>query len=318
MHLQWRTMLPTDIPECIDLITEHPVTRNRYGTLLDHLPHLLLRLPGEHAFLPIVLSVGSLGQVELIGLAIIAVISDAFAVRLKPPPLVWIGPEIISRVLAGDSPLLSHRQMAQANLKDGLNLAVCMATTRLEHSGAEIRTSMIAAFLELTAGFNAKEAFTQAECEAQAQVILNVGGYCLTEDMQQRTSLPPGELQELVYKPHIVSVTRALAAQRPGSWMSMLFTYDPPRIGLSDGQRRLLSAAINGGTDDELAAELGVSISAIKKTWQSIYNRVMERTPDILPPDCFDDKGNQRGKSKKHRLLCYARRHPEELRPARN
>lgn len=86
-------------------------------------------------------------------------------------------------------------------------------------------------------------------------------------------------------------------------------------LPLRPSEQRLLLAALRGGTNEELAADLGVSLSAVKKTWILIYERSSayvhgfssEREPDGT---------TERVKEKKQRLLSYLREHPEELRPA--
>jgi hypothetical protein len=74
--------------------------------------------------------------------------------------------------------------------------------------------------------------------------------------------------------------------------------------------------ALDGGTDKELADELGISLSAVKKTWRMIYDRVAACQPELIPSNSQADAWTQdRGKQKKQRLLAYLREHPEELRP---
>ena len=69
-------------------------------------------------------------------------------------------------------------------------------------------------------------------------------------------------------------LTRELALARVGSWATSLFSYSDPPIGFARSEQRLLDAALRGLTDEELTVELQVSLSAIKKTWRSIYSRV--------------------------------------------
>jgi len=79
----------------------------------------------------------------------------------------------------------------------------------------------------------------------------------------------------------------------------------------------LLLAGLRGGTDEELADELGISLSAVKKAWQSIYERVSACDPELVPAAHPTESGAyERGKMKKQRLIAYLRDHPEELRPA--
>ena len=79
-------------------------------------------------------------------------------------------------------------------------------------------------------------------------------------------------------------------------------------------EQRLLSAAIRGLKDEELSCELGVSLSFIKKTWSSIYNRAAETLPE-LNLDIATGSIPQRGREKKQRVLSYLREHAKELRP---
>lgn len=84
----------------------------------------------------------------------------------------------------------------------------------------------------------------------------------------------------------------------------------------SHGGLLLLLAALNGGTDQELSHELGISPETVKKAWRRIYERVVVCVPDLIPLDSAAENGtSERGKEKKQRLLRYLRDHPEELRP---
>jgi hypothetical protein len=95
-----------------------------------------------------------------------------------------------------------------------------------------------------------------------------------------------------------------------------LFLYAPPQFGFSRSGQRLLSSALEGGTDEEVSDKLGISIFAVKKTWPVIYDRVAACLPGLVPANSQTDVWTQnRGKQKKQRLLSYLREHPEELRP---
>jgi hypothetical protein len=55
---------------------------------------------------------------------------------------------------------------------------------------------------------------------------------------------------------------------------------------------------------------LFVSLPAIKRRWENIFDRVGSIRPDLCP------LGNgTRGIQKRQRVLSYVRSHPEELRP---
>jgi hypothetical protein len=77
-----------------------------------------------------------------------------------------------------------------------------------------------------------------------------------------------------------------------------------------------LFSALGGETDEQLSRALGISRSAIKKAWHSIYDRVARCLPELFRGESrLDTSMSERGKEKKHRLLSYLREHREELRP---
>jgi hypothetical protein len=65
--------------------------------------------------------------------------------------------------------------------------------------------------------------------------------------------------------------------------------------------------------DRQLADELGISISAVKKAWRAVYDRAAAILSDASDHRSQDD--TKRGREKKNRLLAYLREHGEELRP---
>lgn len=98
--------------------------------------------------------------------------------------------------------------------------------------------------------------------------------------------------------------------------MGSLFIYGLPQFRFSRGEQcLLLSALADGGTDEELSDNLGISVSAVKQTWRSIYERVATCLPELVLGVSPADVQTSRGKQKRHRVLAYLREHPEELRP---
>ena len=92
--------------------------------------------------------------------------------------------------------------------------------------------------------------------------------------------------------------------------------HEAPRFGFRPSEQRLLLTALRGGTDDELSNELGISLSGVKKSWLSIYDRVSGHLAGFSSNRDAMEGTTERGKEKKQRLLNYLREHPEELRPA--
>lgn len=141
------------------------------------------------------------------------------------------------------------------------------------------------------------------------------GGAVLLTPNGRYSELPRGCEEQLLSKPHLFVITREKALLQVGSWSSSLFISNPPTIGFSRSEQRLLQEALRGGSDEELAKELKISFSAVKKAWRSIYDRVGRSSIGILPKAPDNGDYGERGKGKKHHLLAYIREHPEELRP---
>ena len=100
----------------------------------------------------------------------------------------------------------------------------------------------------------------------------------------------------------------ALPAEVKSPGMS---TQDKPVLDRETFQQ-LLAAALNGATDEELGAELGLTVFAVKARWRSAFSRIAGIRPGLVE----DVNGlGGRGGQKRHRVVAYLREHPEELRP---
>jgi hypothetical protein len=54
-------------------------------------------------------------------------------------------------------------------------------------------------------------------------------------------------------------------------------------LGLNRSEQRLLSCALPGETNEQLAGMLGTTLSGVKKMWVSIYRRVENCLPELIP-----------------------------------
>jgi hypothetical protein len=244
-------------------------------------------------------------------------VSDEFAAEIQRPPFFcfWIGPEIARRIVGGVSPVLSSRQFQMANARGGLNIIAWPSGPSLEDMARmDINHLYMGAFVETVRGHRIKQAFFQTSVVEEINAVVQWGAAVATADGLQ-PDLSKLDLKLLTEQPVVLVMNESLASTRFGSWASTLFVVSAPQIGFSRAQQRLLSDALRGLTDEELSVELQVSLSAIKKTWRSIYSRVEHAGLPILPalPETRED--GDRGKGKRHRLLNYVREHPEELRP---
>jgi DNA-binding CsgD family transcriptional regulator len=297
MSLRYRSMQPNDVDACVRIFAEHPVIGPRYGKAIRDLRLAWRRLVGCEAMT--------------------TAVNDDFMREVKTSPLFWFGPELARRVMKGSSPVLSDKQVRGANSGEGLNLLVWDAVPCAEFTKRpEIYHLMVRAFLELYRGFLLKEMMTsQSETAERLQWAVDAGGLLWDPANGRYVKSLKGNADEFVREPHIVGLTRDLELGRPGSWVGVLFNYEPPKIGFSRGEQRLLLAALSGATDEKLAEELRTSPNTVKNTWRSIYDRAGSHLPELFSDDSQSNLRSERGKEKRRHLLAYLREHPEELRP---
>jgi DNA-binding CsgD family transcriptional regulator len=145
---------------------------------------------------------------------------------------------------------------------------------------------------------------------------------CETKGGAQRRHLETGggvwrTVERFAGERTLFAMTRKEAISVSGSRAGSLFQHRAPVLHLRDTEKHLLAEALDGGTDSELATKLSLSASSIKKRWRSLFERIADARPDLLPDG--DDRGGDgsRGPQKRHRILAYVRSHPEELRPFR-
>jgi len=314
MNLRRRPLKRSDISVCIDLLAAHPEFTALYQGRRELLQSVFDKIVGSAGFLAFLFESTENQQSKPLGVGALAFLTDEFVKHAKQPPFFWIGPRVVSDLASGKSPILSDESVLRAGALDGLTLycwplGFCEQYIQLP----EVQNFLMASFIEETRGYKLKEFLGQTTDPAGALVSLHSGALLLTPGGTY-TDLPDDVAPPLL-SPHLFVITREKALQRVGSWSSSLFVYNPPELGFSRGEQRLLGAALRGLDDDELVSDLQISLSAIKKTWRSIYSRVERAGLSILPSSPQPQRSGDRGKGKKHRLLNYVREHPEELRP---
>lgn len=315
--IRYRRAQADDIATCVQFIADHPVLGPRYGPAIEHFGGVWLRFLDSDGLFSIVSEETGPGSASrTICAQFASFISDEFATDLITPPLKWIGPELVNRCLRGREPVLSDSEVRHANSTDGLNILVWPTGPRSDFENlSELFKGSQAIFFDTYRGFNIKRLQTQATHPVEMLMAVNSGAWYLRDTDSTRFQSFQEPAESIFRKPHMLEVTRDVAAEQPGSWASLFFAYRKPVIGFTRSEQRLLSAALQGGTDGELSELLGLSLSAVKKTWASIYLRVQSRKPSDAKIELYENVEGDRGKEKKQKLLAYLREHPEELRP---
>src|SRR5437763_1550563 len=177
MVLRNRPMLTKDVRECAEIVAAHPVIGPRYGAAIRDLRSAWLRLLHCEAKCATVFEnvEGSRTTICFVGISVF--VTDDFLREMKTAPMFWFGAELAKRIVAGDSPVLSSRQLAEANANEGLNLVVWEGCF---HSGLgedpSLPRAVIDAFIEHHRGFRLKELVSsQLESVERLHWTLNSG-----------------------------------------------------------------------------------------------------------------------------------------------
>lgn len=320
--MRYRPMQPKDVPECVEIIAKHPVIGPRYGSVIADLPAAWLCLLSSEASDAWVFHAEEGPHAPICFVGVSVIVNDDFVRELKTPPHFWSGPELTKRILRGNSPLLSEKQLRDANSRGGLNLLVWEGRAHIDfESDPELYRSVMDGFLHVHRGYLWKEVISsQSDSAEQLHWNMKTGGLLWDAAADRYVDSLNGNAEEVVSKPHVTGVRRKELLERPdlsaASWVSRLFDYHSPLLGFSRSEQRVLASALTGATDEHLSQALETSIPAIKKTWASVYRRVADHMPGLVP-DAFqsDAGGAPRGREKRRELLAYLREHPEELRP---
>ncbi len=314
--IHYRLARPDDIATCVQFIAEHPVLGPRYGAAIDQLGKVWRRFLGSDALFSIVSEETGPGSARTICSHTASFVSDDFATGLVTPPFKWIGPELVNRSVRGLDAVLTDSQVRHANSTHGLNLLVWPTAQRPGFQNLqELFRGSQAVFFDAYRGFNIKRLQTQATHPIEMEMAVNSGGWCLQNTPSEGFSSVQEPPKSVFLQPHMLEVTKETADSQPGSWVHLFFTHRKPVVGFTRSEQRLLSAALQGGTDGELSDLLGVSLSAVKKMWASIYLRVQSCKAFDVGIELDESIDGDRGKEKKQKLLVFLREHPEELRP---
>jgi hypothetical protein len=314
MAVNYRPLRRRDFGDCFNSLATHPILASRYGHNIRFFRPALVEVFGSDSFIAVVFEEIADSSKRFIGAGMGGFVTDEFLLELKSDNFPWLGPEIFRRIVQGRSPLLSSRQMRESNTRGGLNLVVWHTSIHPADFGrADVGAAAMAAFNDSYQGYLLKEIFAQADCFEQLIGIKNCGGYHFDRGSRTYGAFPMLSIDQFPNEPRDSGISRELALS--GSWLGALFAHRPPQFGFTRGEQGLLVCALSGNTDFECAKSLHISVSAVKRAWRNIYERVERRSPELLPACEHTLVTSTRGKAKKYRLLAYLQGHPEELRP---
>lgn len=271
----WRGLREEDLAECLSL----DVARIGVETVgHDRAIGVWRNLMRSRSFNAAVIEADPpIGCHRIVGFGASVFVSRTFAEAEISNPRPGLNARIIDSIDAGQPVVLSEAQLRSANAAGGLDLVILYPKWRegvlsVEQT-AEAQMQLAVSFLHLHQGFRFHRLFTEALNQSERESYSEAAGSWQTvSDFREFYA----EYPDTHYNQgrSLFVTTRQDALRVPGRIVSMLFLqYREPVLQLRDGDQRLLTAALTGLTDEDLARSLKVALPAVKRRWRSLFER---------------------------------------------
>lgn len=310
-YFTWRRTRVDDLPASLAL---HPAKNGAevvgYKNALKAWQQILEM---RHATRSAVVEMHSDGKTEIAGFGFSTFVKKSFAEAEVENPRPGMTSRILESVLNGSPVIASYEDVRSANTRGALeqvNLDTSWrndpALTRDEVN--ELRILLGRAYPELYCGYMLSRIFLEIVDEldfSQAQIVRAFRTIKKFE--------PSGPKSDSWYPERaLIALDANTMRDDPLSAGAAVFQrHARPQFRLTRGEQELMELALEGMDDAAAAAELNVSLPAVKHRWASIFDRVAAVRPDLCPADLNGTRGIQ----KRQRVLAHVRKHPEELRP---
>jgi len=232
------------------------------------------------------------------------------------PP--YLGLELAWRYRAGKLPVLDHDKVARANAGSGVNLMLCYTGWRRKGLAREevlaVREKLAEAFYLTHYGYRLNEFLAEPVGEESFRWMLGIG-LRLRRDYAEHFQKRHLPVPETWRRSWLLGLTKEEALADYGSHASGFFVHTAPRFHFRPSEQTLLQHALDGETDEEMAAKLFVSPWTVKKRWHAVYEHVADVDLELLGRVGNGLESGSRGAERRRRLLNYLRQHLEELRP---
>jgi len=278
MSVRYRPLRPNDVPKLVDHFRHHPFLRTRYGRTIEDLAQAIKQTLREDYTVANVFEEITGSTIRFLRVGMAAFVFEEFIREAKDTPSFWVAPELVKRIVSGKSPLLSEAELRNANSVGELSLIVWHNSSLPQDlRRMEVAVAIMTAFEETFRGFRVREIFVQADSLEHLEGVRGSGGLYFERNQGCYAAFP--EINELNFRdePRNCGITREFAMRdhSPCTWVASMFVYGTPQFGFSASEQRLLLSALAClETDDALGEALGISVSAVKKAWRSIYGRV--------------------------------------------
>jgi DNA-binding CsgD family transcriptional regulator len=314
MNLTFRPTRPADFDQCLTLIQDGFL----YGAearrnLVRLWTEVLGQQRGESA---VIEDEDRPRGARVVGIGLSVFVTDEFVEEARTTLPPYIGLQVLDRWAGGRCPILRFEDVARANAGEGINVLALHGGWLEEGVSAEevaqIRHLLLESFIVHHRGYQLKTFLQEVYGEFGVQFMQTIGAHVWTDYgwYYAQASAPPD------CRPYLMGMTRAEALKQEGTMAFSAFFPSVSRFHFTPREQDVLRHALEGKTDEVIAAQLGIAAVTVKKRWEAIYSRVMAVDRELLTPRAGDvAEAGRRGVEKRRLVLQYLRHHPEELRP---
>lgn len=315
MSVRYRSLVKEDVPSLVAQVAAHPVLGVRYGESIVDFGDAVARTLDRNYEIACAFEEVAGPRTRFLGAGLAAFVTPEFLRHVKTTPGLWVGPELVNRILRGPNPLLSDREVRDGNSTRDLNLVGWHFTIHPNDlNRPEVGVVVTDAFFATFIGFQITEMLSQADCLEHLQGSRNLGCQYFDPLVGRYGDFPEVNQPNFGDEPHNFGLERHSAYTLGVMWS--LLCCPAPLIGFNSSEQRMLRTALEGGTDEDVAKRLNVSLTAVKKRWRGVYDVVEARLPHLFANRPSQEiMMRERGKERRRGLLSYLRDHPEELRP---
>lgn len=304
--MTWREMCEADLAECFNIEPRH-----LGAEIVGRDPALKIwkDLVRSRCFNSVVIESATPRHTErIVACGSSLFVTPDFATQELERPRPYLNSRIIASIAAGKTVALPERILCGEKGHCPVDLVVLsgdyLNNSLSQEELDEVQMLLPFTFMEAHLGYRLNRILIEWTGETQRQFHHSSGVWRAVAAFEQADR-------------GLSILTRKDALAVSGSIAGALFQYQEPILHLHETDKQLLAEALRGGTDSELASRMNLSLATIKKRWLSLFQRVAETQPALLP-GCREQSWNAyRGPQKRYHVLDYVRSHPQEIRPFR-
>ena len=308
----WRKARASELDDCLAL---HPAkigdeTVGRVAALKAWRDLYDMR----HAVRSVVVEKHSSGKAEIVGFGLSAFVKKAFADAEVRNPQPGLNSRIIASVANGSSVIATYEEVREANSLSDLEQVILDTSWNIatldESQIFQVRVILGRAYQEIHVGYRMSRILYELVDERDFVHVQNNNSFRVIDRFEEFRRAHPGARWNLD-RALTAATTESMRADPHSIAAGLFHHFVEPQFGLTRAQQELLESALDGMDDQAASKDLSVSVAAIKRRWQAIFERVAAIRPDLCPADGEGKRGIQ----KRQRVLAHVREHMEELRP---